>query len=167
MCGLCWQSVGFWGAYKLRLSVALLLPRMVTIEIMIQRLHDFFNTHPPTRHTDVTTTSTITIIPSCPRGHMARGLGSIIEPLWLHQFLQCTILFTRSSERGRLARFNWVCIKSNRICLAEIDSVTRRGYKWTTFPLVTHVHQLEWKGKTDKDDGEKQTLFEKEVHCMQ
>lgn len=85
---------------------------------------------------------TIAITSSCPCGYMAGALGSIIEHLSLHQFSQRTFLFTRSSEGWRLAFFNWACIKSNRMCLAGIDSVTWQGYKWTGFLLVTHMHQI-------------------------
>lgn len=98
----------------------------------------------PLSNTCITHKDTITITSSCPCGYMAGALGSIIEHFSLHQFPQHTFLFTRSSEGWRLAFFNRACIKSNRMRLAEIDSVTRQGYKWTAFLLVTHMHQIKW-----------------------
>lgn len=79
------------------------------------------------------------------------AFGTIIEPLSLHQFPQRTFLFTQSSERWKLARFNWAC-------LAKIDSALRRGYKWITpsswSPTCTNENEKEsmqqvWSKDTD------------------
>lgn len=118
--------------------------------------HTHTHTHTDT-YTHVTASDTITILSSCPCGHMVGAFGSVIEPFSVHQFPQRTFLFSQSSERWKLAHFNWACIKSNRICLAEIDLVTRQGYRWITHLLVTHMHQLEWEGENDKDDRKTHT----------